>query len=238
MSEKGAILEFRSAELIPPDRLSGRISGISLILEPGAASVVQTAIPADFQDDLDSIPLADAAEGLLACEKGQVLFLGRDWASMPPLEQAQNRSRIGRLFDFHGWVYNLSVMENLVVSSRSYGRLDPEPEAEAVAMARRFGLAGVPEGRPVLLRNYEKRVFEWIRAFLGRRDLIILERPDLDMPRRALEIGFELAQEAMNRGAALLWITHDQEIAERVIKSGASSYWMKGSTWHAGRRTT
>lgn len=238
MPEPVPILEFRRVRLASSDSSGNRIAAVSLILGPGSEAVVQTAFAAEFSEEpFDAASLADAAEGLLACDGGQVLFSGRDWALMPPLEQARNRGRIGRLFEFHGWVYNLSVMENLLLACQTHGRA-ADAESEAEALVRRFGLAGIPEGRPVLLRKHAMRLLEWVRAFVGHPELIILERPELDMPRRALDICFELAQEARSRGAALLWITHDGDIAERVIKAGGASYWMQGSAWRVGRRTT
>jgi ABC-type lipoprotein export system ATPase subunit len=235
MAERTPLLQFKAASLVPPDQPASRFENVSLTLEAGAAAVVQTAFAADFHEEqFDYFPLADAAQGLLPCGPGQVLFDGRDWADMPPLEQARARGRIGRLFEFHGWVYNLSVLENLILAVQTHGRGDGQPEAEALAMARRFGLAAIPEGRPVTLRKRELRLFEWIRAFLGRPELIIVERPELDMPRLALSVCFDLAREARERGAAILLITHEVDIVERAVKTGASPYGVRGRTWHAG----
>lgn len=235
MGDRPPILEFRDAEMAPPDQAENRIGGVSFSLRPGDAAVVQVEEESEFRvGQADYCPLADAAEGLLLCGPGRVFFQGRDWVAMSPMEQARNRGRIGRLFDFHGWVYNLSIRENLLLASRTYGS-GLGPDEEAAAMARRFGWPGVPEGRPVLLRKREQRLFEWIRAFLFAPELVVLEKPEWDMPRAALAVGFELAREALERGAALLWITPDPEMADRLADAGATRYGVCGRQWREGR---
>jgi ABC-type ATPase involved in cell division len=236
MDEQPAILEFRAASLNPPDQPENRLCDVSLVLPPGAAAVVRMDVPAHFREThFDYFPLADAAQGLLPCADGQVFFRGLDWAALGPMEQARNRGRIGRLFDFHGWVYNLPVMENLLLACRTLRYRGGAPKREAEEMARRFGLEGVPEGRPVLLRKREQRLFEWVRAFLCQPDLVILERPEMDMPRLALDVCFDLAREARGRGAAILWITEEDDMVERILKTDAAPFTVRGRTWRAGR---
>ncbi len=203
-------------------------------LESGGVAVVETGISLEIRDaEFDYFPLADAVEGLLPCQSGKILFLGRDWAEMGPMDQARNRGKIGRVFDYHGWVHNLSVMENLVTACRTHpARAIPDPEGEAEKMARRYGLPGVPNGRPGLMRKRDLRRCEWVRAFLGNPVLVVLERPEMDAPREALPALFETAREAQDRGTALLWMTQDREIMEQAKKMGAESYFVRGRTWH------
>jgi phospholipid/cholesterol/gamma-HCH transport system ATP-binding protein len=239
MAEPSPILQFDRASLCPLQQPDNCLAEVTLTLGPGAVAVVDTGINLDIRElGFDYFPLADAAEGLLPCQPGQVLFLGRDWAKMGPLEQARNRGKIGRVFDYHGWVHNLSVMENLVTACRTHpNRAIHDPEGTAEKLARRYGLEGVPNGRPALMRKRDLRRCEWIRAFLGNPDLVILERPEMDAPRGALDALFETAREAQGRGAALLWITHDKEIKERAVRLGAAQFAVRGRTWHRREET-
>jgi ABC-type lipoprotein export system ATPase subunit len=234
MADLTPILQFCQASICPPLQPDNCLMNVTMRLDPGAVAVVETGITLDIRDaGFDYFPLADAAEGLLPSQPGQILFLGRDWAKMGPLEQARHRGMIGRVFDYHGWVHNLSVMENLVTACRTHPtRAIPDPEAAANNLARRFGLEGVPRGRPALMRKRDLRRCEWVRAFLGNPILVILERPEMDAPRGALDALFETAREAAGHGTALLWITHDKEIMERAGRVGADRYAIRGRTWH------
>ena len=234
MAEPVPILSFEQASLCPPLQSENCLKNVTLRLDPGDCAVVEIVLSQDSKDaGFDYFPLADAAEGLLLCAlPGMVKFMGRDWAAMSPIEQARARGRIGRVFDYHGWVHNLTVMENLVLRCRTHhARTVPHPEAEAQQLAIRFGLAGVPEGRPAVVRKRDLRRCEWIRAFLGKPDLVILERPEMDTPRGALDALCDTALEAKERGAAVLWVTHDSEIIERAVKLGAAHYMIRGSNW-------
>lgn len=234
------VLQFEAAHVRLPDPPGLALLDVSFRLEAGESIVVQADQPSDLREEGDDTPpLADAAEGLIPCDKGQVRFKGREWRLMSPFEQARNRGCIGRLFDFHGWVYNLSVLENMTLACQAHscGSMR-NPEAHIQSLARRFGFEGVPPGRPGEFRRRELRIFEWIRALAFRRDLVILERPELDLPLSALDICFEMAQEARASGSALLWITHDMEMVRRTVQLGSIAFAIRGRTWRRREETT
>ncbi|MFO7536273.1 MAG: hypothetical protein R6X19_11455 [Kiritimatiellia bacterium] len=227
------ILQFEHAELRPVGKPASILLDVTLMLNAGESAVVDASFSSDPALELsDYFPLADAAQGLLPCDKGKILFRGREWSSMPPLEQARCRGRIGRLFDFHGWIFNLEILENILLACRIYPeRAVPNVEAEALRLARRFGLDEIPPGRPALVGRRELRRLEWVRAFLGGPDLVILEHPEMDMVSASLDALLETAREAQRRGTALLWITHDREMQERVLRLGGASYEIRNRTW-------
>jgi len=199
--------------------------GMDLVLRSGGQAVV--APPEEDADPTgggnDRFSLADLAQGLIAPDTGAVRFLGRDWSRCPPLEQAALRGRIGRVMDVPGWVQNLTVAENLTLACRMHParRAGTDPVAESDRLARRLGLLGVPTGRPTGLRRSELRRLEWVRAFLGRPALVLLEQPEAGAPRAALEGLFQMAEEALSRGTAMLWITRDDEVLSRATRMGA-----------------
>lgn len=233
------VLQFDQAELRPDGKPGSMLRDVNLTLKAGESAVVEAGFSAEHDRELfDYFPLADAAQGLLACENGRVLYRGRDWAAMPPLQQSRCRGSIGRLFDFHGWVFNLEIMENLLLACRIYPeRAVPNLEAEALRLARRFGLDAIPQGRPALVGRRDLRRLEWVRAFIGKPDLVILECPEMDTVKTSLDALFETAREALARGAALLWITHAREIEERVLHLGGASYEIRNRTWRRREET-
>jgi phospholipid/cholesterol/gamma-HCH transport system ATP-binding protein len=227
------VLQFEHADLRPDGKLGSVLLDVTLMLNAGESAVVGASFSSDPANDLgDYFPLADAAQGMLPCDKGRILFRGREWSAMPPLEQARCRGLIGRIFDFQGWIFNLEILENILLACRIYPeRAVPNVEAEALRLARRFGLDGIPPGRPALAGRRDLRRLEWVRAFLGKPELVILEHPEMDMVSGALDALFETAREAQRRGTALLWITHDREIQERVLRLGGASFEIRNRTW-------
>ncbi len=239
MSEGAPILHFNRAVLCYPGHPEEALRDVSFGLAPGGSAVVVPERAVDNRSAaFDFFPLADAAQGLLPCGPGEVCFMGKDWVASPPLEQARARGRIGRVFDFHGWVHNLTVMDNLTLRCKMHhGKAAADSERAALTLARRMGLDGVPGGRPDGVRKGDLRRLEWVRAFLGSPVLVILERPEMDAPRGSLEGLFETAVDATKRGAAILWITQDDEVVERAVRLGATRYATRGRTW-CGREET
>ena len=73
MNKSTDILRFHDVTIAPDsDRESG-ISSLNLSLSPGDLTVVS------WENEEIRIPLADAAEGLVAPLRGMVSFLGEDW---------------------------------------------------------------------------------------------------------------------------------------------------------------
>lgn len=211
-----AVLEFVDATLEAPGFEADRLESLSLALGPGAAIFVH-----EEETVRDHLPLADAACGLLAPSAGRVLFAGADWAAMPVDEQLRRRARIGRVFAFHGWVHNLDVLENVMLSERIHtDRPDEDIRMEAEALARRFGLPGIPEGRPSWVRRSELRRAEWVRALVGSPGLVLLERPERDVAAAAIPLLLEAVAAACGRGAAAIWITRDPALGRACRATG------------------
>ena len=162
-------------------------------------------------------PLADVATGLLEPDSGAVFFLGQDWQAMFPADAAAYRGLIGRVFDERSWISNLDVDENITLAQRHHtGKSHEEVLAEAEELARGFGLEGVPPVRPAALGRRELRLAEWVRAFLGRPLLILLQDPLRGVGEDGLYTLLRGVQAARDRGAAVIWMTGDQQGFEDI----------------------
>ena len=118
----------------------------------------------------EQLPLTDAALGLTPPERGRTLFMGTDWQDAAPDTALEMRARIGRVFDHSGWISNLDVIENITLAQRHHTRRPiAEINAEAQQMARQFGLAGVPAGRPANVPRRDLRRAEWAPGWEVRR---------------------------------------------------------------------
>jgi phospholipid/cholesterol/gamma-HCH transport system ATP-binding protein len=161
----------------------------------------------------ERLPLADASEGLLQANKGTVTFLGDDWKSLSTDEAAARRGKIGRLFEDEGWISDLNVDENILLSQLHHThRTEEEIMDEALKFARVFGLPGLPRGRPGKIRRWDLRKAACIRAFLGKPALIILEQPVRGVYADFIAPLLDAVQFARRRAAAVLWTMTDPRI--------------------------
>jgi phospholipid/cholesterol/gamma-HCH transport system ATP-binding protein len=205
MNAPAPILEFDGVTLFSGAFGQAGMRGLDLQLMPGDLALVRV------EPGNESLPLADAAEGLIRADDGNIAFLGERWSEMGPDRELALRARIGRVFDGHGWISNLNVLENLTLSQRHH-TLRPVPEsiAEAQELARSFGLGEAPAVRPALASRRDLRRAEWVRAFLGQPALILLERPTIGVAVEHAPLLIRAVEIARARGAAVLW-THEEE---------------------------
>jgi len=157
--------------------------------------------------------LADVFSGLIRPEAGTVLFLGRDWSRLPPDNANALRGKIGRVFSKGAWLNHLSMWENLLLPQRHHTRRsDAELHDEAMALADRFGLPGLPSGRPVQCLPADLQRGACIRAFLGRPVLILLEDPTAGGETGLMAGLINTIRNARDYGAAVVWMTSEESI--------------------------
>lgn len=225
MNEPKATLEFERATLPAGSRLQIEMRAVHFRLLPGQMALVL------IESGNDHLPLADAAVGLIAPSAGAVRFMGETWAGMDPDRELALRARIGRVFDGHGWISNLNVMENITLSQRHH-TLRPVREiiAEAEAAARQFGLAEVPKVRPAFVPPRDLRRAEWVRAFLGQPALVVLERPCQGIAFEYIVGLNDAVAAARARGAAVVWTTAEARVWQAPGLADALRFAMKGNS--------
>lgn len=224
MNGNGPILEFENVTSAAGPLAHAGAACVSARLLPGTLTLIRV------EEGSERLPLADLAEGLLVPDEGRVLFLGEEWSAMPPDQVLRRRALIGRVFDGHGWISNLSVSDNISLSQRHHTRRpDREILEEAGALARAFGLGGVPGNLPALVPHRELRRAEWVRAFLGRPALILLERPMQGVAAEHLPRLIGAVRDACARGAAVLWLTDSGRVERHGGLPPAARYAMRGA---------
>jgi phospholipid/cholesterol/gamma-HCH transport system ATP-binding protein len=218
------VLEIAQAHLVAVGPRHDLLRDVDLRLDAGQWAIVEVAY------DRDALPLAPAAQGLVLADSGHVTFLGHEWNDRQLAVEATLRGRIGRVFAQNGWVSNLSVLENVVLSQRHHTRRpDAELEQAADELARRFDLHQVPRGRPANVAPDMLRRAEWVRALLGLPDLLLLEHPLRDAP---IAFAPALARElrsALDRGAAAIWITSEIEEVPLAELNAPSRFVARGN---------
>jgi|GEM_PF-303991 len=209
MTAKAPILAFIDVTCdAEGDPCSSR-SGLNLDLHPGEILLVRLNAGAGHR----RLPLADLAQGLVSPVRGKVCFRGRDWKAMSPDEAARCRGEMGRVFEGQGWVSNLDVDENVLLAARHHSRRTVRAiEAEALALARSFGLAGLPATRSSHVAPVDLQRAAWVRAFLGAPSLLVLERPVRGLSFEMAQPLLREARSALERGAALICLTRRSEL--------------------------
>jgi phospholipid/cholesterol/gamma-HCH transport system ATP-binding protein len=160
--------------------------------------------------------LIEICTGVAPLATGRVRAFGQDWTHLPRPAAETLRGRIGIAPGDGAWLPHLSVEEGMLLPRLHHGGM---PEADlrrqAEALARLFGLDGLPEGRPGELSRLDLARAACVRAFLGEPALVLLESP-LDMEVADLLLDPVLAALAplRARGGAALWSTRSRRALE------------------------
>ena len=207
MNDSPAILKFSEVTIESSPHYETGLCDTSFEINQGDLLLVR------MERENERLPLADATEGLAPPSQGSVNFLGEDWQRISADHAAAQRGKIGRLFDDEGWISDLDVDENIMLSQRHHTpRSEEDIMEEALKLARVFGLPGLPRGRPGSMRRWDLRKAACIRAFLGQPALIILEQPVRGVYADLIAPLVNAVQSARKRGAAVLWTVTDPKI--------------------------
>ena len=207
MNDSLAILKFSQVTIESGAHYETGLWNSSFDLNQGELLLVR------MEREDERLPLADASEGLVPPGQGSVMFLGEDWQRMSADHAAAQRGKIGRLFEDEGWISDLDVDQNIMLSQRHHTpRSEQDILEEALKLARVFGLPGLPRGRPGSMRRWDLRKAACVRAFLGQPAFIILEQPVRGVYADLLAPLVNAVQSARKRGAAVLWTVTDPKI--------------------------
>jgi phospholipid/cholesterol/gamma-HCH transport system ATP-binding protein len=207
MNISPAILKFDEVTIESGPLYETGLSHSSLELCPGELLLLR------LERENERLPIADAAEGLVPPVRGSVRFCGENWQAMTADQAAAQRGKIGRLFEDEGWISDLEVDQNIMLSQQHHtARREEDIRDEALGLARAFGLPGLPRGRPGSLRRWDLRKAACIRTFLGQPLLVILEQPVRGVYADLMAPLVNATRSACRRGAAVLWMVSDPKI--------------------------
>jgi len=207
IEERRVILSFNDVSLITaPDGRSESVD-LSLDLLGGELSLIR------IERQRQGTAFGDACAGLTLPHKGQVYFLGKEWSQLPSDTANALRGRIGRVFARGSWMGHLSLLENVLLPQLHHTRRPvSELRDEAVMLAEKFGLPGVPVGYSNDSLPVDLQRAACVRAFLGQPALILLEEQSAGCFKETMANLIDVIREARNRGAAVMWLTYDKFI--------------------------
>ena len=221
-NKNGRILDLRNATVRYRDLVHDDSQvEITLSVQPGELIFI------DLVEAAERIPLGDLLCGMTEPKGGNVCFMGEDWQDMSENRSSHMRSRIGRVVDGQAWVHNLTLRENVMLSKLHHTR---EPVKDIVddmnRLAEIAGLATVPPLRTDMVNPLKQQQCQWVRAFIGMPDLVILERPERNVPDHMLPRITNIVDNALGNGAAIVWATSDVRTVNSRRRNASRRYWV------------
>ena len=169
--------------------------------------------------------LADACCGLHQAYDGSIFFLGKDWSTLPSDTANALRGRIGRVFTFGNWVNRLTLENNILLQQLHHSRKNyAQLRDDAVRLAERLGLPGLPTGLPDDLMRADNQRAACVRAFLGQPSLVLLEEPTTGVYPEILPALINVIRNACDRGAGVVWLTLTDQIWNHPILPATDRY--------------
>jgi phospholipid/cholesterol/gamma-HCH transport system ATP-binding protein len=206
MSGAAPILELLEALPDPVESCLPPVP-IDLRIMPGEFALIEA------DDRVLAAEFADLCCGLLKLRKGSVRFLGRDWATAAAEMAAAMRGRIGRVYGPESWIGSLSTDANILWPQLHHTRRSEAALRETAAeVSRRFGLPGLPLGRPVALSDADLLRASCVRAFVGEPQLVILDNEELEEIADLRSALLNAVMAMRHRHAACLWLTEGRQI--------------------------
>lgn len=184
---------------------AGSETELEFSLEAGELALINARDPALVAG------FADLCCGLDPPPAGSVRFLGRDWTALPREVADALRSQIGRVRSAAGWLSFLDAASNVLLAELYHTKRDLNAvRDEAGALARHFGLPGIPSGPIDELSQDDLLRASYVRAFLGSPKLVILESPVQGLFPDLVPPLLNQLSRVRNRGGAAIWLTRSR----------------------------
>lgn len=180
---------------------------LTFALNPGDLALV------DARDVTLASGFADLCCGLGSVESGNIYFMERDWAEQSREQTDALRGLIGRVLAAPAWLPFLDAAENILLGQSYHTRRTlPELRDEATGLAREFGLPGLPIGPIGQLTPDDLARAGFVRAFLGKPRLVLLESPIQGYYTDLIPVLLNRLADLRHSGSAAIWLTRSRLI--------------------------
>ncbi|HUW99515.1 MAG TPA: ABC transporter ATP-binding protein [Phycisphaerae bacterium] len=151
---------------------------------------------------------------------GQVLFEGRDLATLGDAELARLRNRrVGFVFQLHHLLPQCTVLENVLVPTLAGmdRALRREGRSRAQRLLARVGLGERLSHRPGQLSGGERQRVAVARALVNRPAVLLADEPTGSLDRRTADLLMRLLADLnAEEGVTLVVVTHAEKFAARM----------------------
>jgi putative ABC transport system ATP-binding protein len=160
--------------------------------------------------------LLNLISGIDPPDSGSVLVDGVSLTEVTEHERTLFRRRhIGFIFQFFNLLPTLTVEENLLLPLELNGRIGQSDQEKARALLHQVGLGGRENTFPDRLSGGEQQRVAVARALIHEPALILADEPTGNLDARTGSVILELLTNlALERGVALLVVTHSPEVAK------------------------
>jgi len=155
--------------------------------------------------------------GLDVPTSGQIVVAGRDLGRISRNERAEFRlACVGIIFQAFHLIPNRSAVENVELPMAFAAVPVRQRRRQAAAALEAVGLGHRFKHRPAELSGGERQRVAVARALVNRPQLLLADEPtgNLDSATGA-DVMNEILQQVKSIGAALVLVTHDEELAAR-----------------------
>lgn len=184
------------------------LDDVSLVVEAGEFVVIAGA------SGSGKTTLLTLLSGLDHPSSGRILIDNQDITGATEDELAPLRNRkIGFVFQSFHLVPSMSARENIMFPAELLG--DPQAGARALELLDRMGMADRADNLPSQLSGGEKQRVALCRAMINEPQLLFADEPtgNLDS-KNGRTVLAQLVEMKNERGATLVMVTHNPEIAE------------------------
>jgi ABC-type lipoprotein export system ATPase subunit len=156
--------------------------------------------------------------GLDSPNQGEILFAGKDIASLPGAELARLRnSKIGFVFQSYHLLPELDALENVCLPARIARVPAKTAESRGRDMLARVGLKERMEHKPSELSGGEQQRVAIARALVNDPELLLADEPTGNLDSHTGEEIIELLTNLhTEKKATLIIATHDAKVAART----------------------
>tara|TARA_R110002126_G_scaffold60156_7_gene156914 strand:- start:840 stop:1520 length:681 start_codon:yes stop_codon:yes gene_type:complete len=158
--------------------------------------------------------LLNIIAGILSADAGRVVFDGQDVTRMSETERDRYRARnLGYVFQTFNLLGGYSALENVVLGM-SFG--PGKDVAFASELLERLGLADRLNHRPHQMSIGQQQRVALARALANRPRLVLADEPTGNLDPRSADSAIDMIRDlCRDQGAALLVVSHDQNILDR-----------------------
>ncbi|MEC8473012.1 MAG: hypothetical protein VXZ38_00055 [Planctomycetota bacterium] len=171
---------------------------------------------------------ASMLQGIGLPDSGEIFFMNQDWLGSDYQRHFSQRSLIGRVFDGQAWLENLNVDENVTLAMRHHGGTREEIRASLHYWMNHLGLDKLVSRRPAFVAPATLQLHQWIRAFIGKPKLVILERPLQFLSEDWFAKLLSAVEVILNNDIAVLWLDSRTDLQSLTLNGRSNHVILNG----------